>query len=310
MKKKVLAVVLASICVLTVTACGSDEVKQASGVDADVSVTESEGDETVTEEDSESSSTASSVTLEETELYNADGITVTATGYSGGIFDAEVSLTITNETDTNILITADNLVVNGYSLSSSGIYAEVAAGKSSNDSMYLYESELSACGIDTVATIELSIVVSDSDTWETITTGDRITLNTSAADGFTQAVDDSGDVIYDSNDIRVICKGLKEDSVWDGELVIYAENNSDRPISIYSENVSVNGYMEDESFWIDLYQGTKAVGGMYLLDLEDLALESVDDVEEIEFNLVIVDEETWDTIDTTDAITLYFDTEE
>ncbi|MCD8149509.1 MAG: hypothetical protein LUE92_08095 [Clostridiales bacterium] len=311
MRKRILTGILLAALTMAVTACGSSEVKEASGVDADVSVTETEdtvSDGEETEEKNTSSDT--SVTLEETEIYNADGVVVTVTGFDGGLLDEEVNLSITNDSETNILLTTSDLVVNGYMLSSSGLYSEVAAGKAANDSISLYSSDLSACGIDTVATIEFALTISDDDTWETIAESERIVLNTSAADGFTQSVDDSGDVIYDSNDVRVICKGLKEDSIWDGELVIYAENNSDRSVSIYSEDVSVNGYMEDESFWIDLYQGTKAVDGMYLLDLEDLNLESVDDVEEIAFSLVIVDEDTWDTIDTSDVITLSFDAEE
>ena len=43
------------------------------------------------------------------------------------------------------------------------------------------------------------------------------------------------------------------------------------------------------------------------MDLSDLELESIDDVKNIEFNLRIINSETWDEIVTTDVITLNFE---
>jgi hypothetical protein len=46
---------------------------------------------------------------------------------------------------------------------------------------------------------------------------------------------------------------------------------------------------------------------MSMLDLSDLELESIEDIENIEFNLRVVDEETWDDIAITDVLTLNFE---
>ena len=45
---------------------------------------------------------------------------------------------------------------------------------------------------------------------------------------------------------------------------------------------------------------------MYFFDLSDLELESVDDIENVEFSLRVVDANTWDEIDTSDVISLDF----
>ena len=51
---------------------------------------------------------------------------------------------------------------------------------------------------------------------------------------------------------------------------------------------------------------TMAISDMYFFDMSDLELESVDDIENIEFSLRIIDADTWDDIDTSGIISLDF----
>ena len=218
----------------------------------------------------------------------------------------EVKILVENNSTKNVLVTAESVSVNGYMMPYASLYAEVAAGKKANESLSVMTSELDQAGIETVAEMQFYIKVSDADTWDSIASSDLLTLNTSAA-GLEQPVDDSGDVLYEADGIKVVCKGLKQDIIWDGTIVFYMENNSGKPITIYAENVSVNGFMEDASLWSDLRDGTRIVDGLSLMDLSDLELESIDDVKNIEFNLRIINSETWDEIVTTDVITLNFE---
>ena len=59
--------------------------------------------------------------------------------------------------------------------------------------------------------------------------------------------------------------------------------------------------------WSELRDGTRLIDGMYLLDLSDLKLESIEDVENIELNFRIIHSDTWDEIVTTDVISLSFE---
>ena len=161
-------------------------------------------------------------------------------------------------------------------------------------------------GIKTIADVEFYITIQDSETWETIDRSELIKLESSEI-GYEQQVDDSGEVIFDSNGIKIVNKGLKHDSFWDGLLVFYIENNNNQPITVYAENVSVNGFMEDVSMWSDLRANTRMVDGMHLLDLSDLELESIDEIKEVEFNLRIVNGQNWNDIAKTDTITLQFE---
>lgn len=110
-----------------------------------------------------------------------------------------------------------------------------------------------------------------------------------------------------TNGIKIVCKGLKQDIIWDGTVVFYMENNSGKAISIYAENVSVNGFMQDVGLWSDLREETKLIDGMSMIDLSDLEIENIDEIKNIEFNLRVVDAETWQDIVTTDVLTLNFE---
>lgn len=297
-KSKLLLVLLLVLVTVLSTACsnGSADIKQPANVN---------GDSSVTSGADENNSSSVEIAIAETVLYEADGVKVTATGCKDGWMGPEIKLLVENSSEKSVLITTDSVSVNGYMMPFASLYAEVAAGKKANDSILLSNTELEQSGIETIADIQFYIKVSDADTWDSLATSELISLSTSAAP-FQQSVDDAGDVLYDANGIKIVCKGLKQDIIWDGTIVFYMENNSGQPITVYAENVSVNGYMQDAGLWSDLRDGTRIIDGMSLLDLSDLELKSINEVENIEFSLRIINAESWQEIVTTDAITLTF----
>ena len=285
--------------VMTAACSGSDkDITKPAEVSGDSSVTPSDVSGSEDSADAE-------ITIAETVLYEADGVKVTATGYEDGWMGPEVKVLVENNSSKNVLVTAESLSVNGYMMPFASLYAEVAAEKKANERLSIMSSELEQSGIETIAQMQFRIKISDAESWETLATSDLITLNTSAA-GFEQPVDDSGDVLYDANGIRIVCKGLKQDIIWDGNIVFFMENHSGQPITVYAENVSVNGFMQDAGLWSSLREDTRLIDSMSLLDLSDLDLESIDQIENIEFNLRIIHSDTWDEIVTTDVITLNF----
>lgn len=158
--------------------------------------------------------------------------------------------------------------------------------------------------IETIADLQFYIHVVDSDTFEALADSELISLSTSAT-GLEQPVDETGDVLYDENGIKIVRKGLKQDIIWDGTIVFYMANTSGQPITVCAENVSVTP-LQDAGLWSDLRDGARIIDGMSLLDLSDHELESIDEVEEIKFALRIVNSENWKEIVTTDVITLTF----
>lgn len=291
-----LALLLALVMVLATACSAGGEIKPPVNTDPD-----SDASPAV----SNSGNSSKDITIEETVIYEADGIKITATEYVSSWSGPEIKMLIENNSDKDVLITDQMLSVNGYMMSSASLYAEVAAGKKANESLSFYSTDLRQAGIETVADVQFRIDVSELESWDTLALSDLITLQTSAA-GLKQPVDDSGKVIYDSKDIKIVCQGLKQDVLWDGTLVFYIENNSGRDISVYTENVSINGFMEDSSLWSDLRSGTRIVDGLYLTDLSNVELASVDEIKNIEFGLRIVTYDNWDDIDDVDKIALDF----
>lgn len=295
------------IVVIGAASCGgNDDVKKPANVQGDSSVTTpKEDDDTETTAPADEAPTPQQITIEETVIYDAHGITITATGIEDSLFGQEISLNIVNDSAKNVTVSSRDLSVNGYMMDTTGFYAQVAAGKKAIEDLTLYSSELNEAGIETVAKIEFIVHVSDSDTYDDIDDSDLVCLSTSAADSFVQPVDDSGDLVYDDNGIRIICKGLKENVIWDGAVVFLIENTSKEYVTVHAENLSVNGYMVSETLWSDLRPDTRSIEAMYLLTLDEIGLDSVDEVEDIEFSLRIIDDD-WNEIDTTDALRLEF----
>ena len=306
-KSKMLLTLLLALVMVVTTACsGSEDVKAPASVNGDSSVTLNNESADSSSGNKTEDNVVAEITVAETVLYDVDGVKVTATGYEEGWTGPEIKILVENNSDKNVLITSDSVSVNGYMMPFAALYAEVAAGKKANETLSLMSSELDRSGIDVLAELQFYLQIQNPETWETVATSELVTLTTSAAP-YEQPVDDSGDVLFDSNGIRIICKGLKQDIIWDGTVVFYMENNSGKEISIYAENVSVNGFMQDVGLWSDLRPGTKLIDGMSMIDLSDLEIESIDQIENIEFNLRVVDANTWEDIVTTDVLTLNFE---
>lgn len=298
-RRKILPAFLLALVMILSTACSSSEKTQPS-----------DGSSSVAEDDGAFSSVGEipggEITIAETVLYEAAGVTITATGYEESWSGPQIKIVVENDTKQNLLVTVQSLSVNGYMMPTASLYAQVAAGKKTNDAISLLSSELEQAGIDTIANLQFYLKIADSDSYDTLISSDLITLDTSAA-GYQQPVDDSGEVLYEENGIRIISRGLQQSPIWDGTFVFLMENNSGEPITVSAENVSVNGFMEDVSLWSELRDGTRLIDGMYLLDLSDLGLESIEDVESIELNFRIIHSDTWDEIVTTDVISLSFE---
>lgn len=303
--------VLAVVIIAAAVGGGEEDVKKPSEVQGDSSVTAPKEDDTAKatdpadDKDDDEVPTPQEVTIEETVIYAANDITITATGIKDSLFGQEITLQIVNDSDKNVTVSSRDLSVNGYMMDTAGFYGQVAAGKKAIEDLTLYASELNEAGIETIAKIEFSIHVINSDDYDVIDDSDLICLSTSAAEGFVQPVDDSGDLVYDDNGIRVICKGLEDNLIWDGAVVFLIENTSKEYVTVHAENLSVNGYMVSETLWSQLRPDTRSIEAMYLLTLDEIGLDSIDEVEDIEFTLRLVDDD-WNEIDTTDVLRLEF----
>lgn len=245
------------------------------------------------------------VTVEEQVLYDENDIKITATGLEDSMLGTELKLLIENNSSKSITVQAGNANVNGYMVPTM-MSADVASGKKANNSLTFETSGLKDCGIEQIATMEFYFHIFDSESWDEIVDTNVITINTSIADGYVQNYDDSGDILVDTNGIKIVGKGLSaSDSFWGPGLILYIENNSDKNVTIQVRDVSVNGFMVDSSMSEDVVGGKKAISAVQFFST-DLEENGIEDITDVELYFHIFDAESWDTIVDTDVISVKF----
>lgn len=291
--KRMTALILAGIMALCLCACGGEESTSGSEQPtAQVSTKKQDSD----------------ISVEEQVLYDANDIKITATGMDDNWLGTELTLQIENNSSRNITVQARNANVNGYMVSTM-MSADVAAGKKANDALTFETTSLKESGIETMATMEFSFHIFDSDTWDDIVNTDTITVNTSAAEGYTQTYDDSGDVLAEAKGVKIISKGLsKEDSFWGPGLIVYIQNNSNQNVTIQAADVSINGLMVETSMSEDVVAGKRAISAVQFFDT-DLEENGIEQISDLELCFHIFDLESLSTITNTDPIHLTFQEE-
>lgn len=290
---KKLAVLL--LAALLLTACGT-----STGDITTVSSAESAGSA------SSGSSASADVTVAETVLVDESGVKITATGLDMDTFmGPELKVLIENNTDKNLTFQARSASVNGYMIDPS-ISADVAAGKKSNSGISFSSSDLARSGIETIADMEFSFHIFDTESWDAYLDTALISVPTSAAAGYTYTYDDSGEVLYDADGIRITAKGLSDDNILGTDLLICIHNGTDKSITVQARDTSVNGYMLSPTLSEEVTSGKYSVTGMtfFSSDLED---NSITDITDIETSFHIFDTDTWDTVVDTDIAAIKFD---
>ncbi len=312
MKKKLLTLLLATSLSLSLYACGGDDSstnEEPETTDETEDVSEETNEETAVESSEESTEESeeaapTEVSLEQQEVYNENGIVVTVTGLEiDSIWGTEISVLIENNSDQNITVQPRYGSVNGYMMDFQ-MSCDVAVEKKANDIISIYAEDLEKSGVDTISNIEFSLTIFDTDTWDGIADTDTISLTTNVSD-YVQEYDDSGEVIYDENGIKIVSKGIVEDEIWGPEVILYIENNTDSNITVQPRNTSVNGFMVDGSMSSDIISGKKIVDEISFYT-EDLEANNITEFENFEVSFAILDIDTWEDIATTNAITISF----
>lgn len=111
-------------------------------------------------------------------IHEADGVSVYYMENTGGswISDDGLKFFIKNDTDKNVVVSSEDVSINDFSMKYTSLYAEVEAGKKTNDVMDLYSSELEENGIDKVEKVEFKLKCYDRDSFDDIWNTDPITI--------------------------------------------------------------------------------------------------------------------------------------
>lgn len=299
MKKRtnLLALVL-SITAITFTLFGcSSDTGQKKSIAAPGSATETGGGA----ESSGTNGAGADESINEQVLVDQDGIKITATEYvTDSIWGDGIKLLVENNSANDYTIGCDALIVNDYMITDL-FSADVAAGKKSNEVMYLSSTELKAAGIDTVGQIEMYFHAYDSN-WDNLFKNVYSKLETSEFANMDTTPNDEGQELYNANGVRIVGKTVDENSFWGTAILLYIENTSGQNVGINVDNMSINGYMMTPLFSTTVYDGKKSIDDITIMS-SDLEANGITSVDQVELKFHIYNAESYDTIADSDAIT-------
>lgn len=277
--KKILTIfVICTFCLMALASGSKD-------VDESKTITKNEEIEVENEQQESTKEETSTPTIEEQVLVENSGIKITAKEISENWLGPELKILIENDSDKNVTVSLDAIAVNDYMVSA-WLYEDVSAGKKSNATFDIYSSTLNDAGITNIGKIDLYFRITNSDTYSTIYESDEIEIKTSLYDQMDSEVNDIGTEMVNQNGIRIIGKGVANDSIWGDGIVLYIENNSNNSILVSADNLSVNGYMVTSFLYSTVKPNKKAIESIILSssDLEDNDIKSI---EEFTLNLEV-----------------------
>lgn len=239
------------------------------------------------------------VTVEETVLYNENDVTVTVTGLSSGFMGQEIKLRIENNSDKNVALSGSRFIVNGVMVSGN-MHIDAAAGKKSNDTLVLYNSDLELAGIEHIATFRTyGANLIDTDTYKTIADV-TLEVRTSIADTYEQAIDDSGDVLFQQDGITVIAKQIS-DNLLGKAVILMVKNETGKDIYFNADNASVNGYTVTTLVYDQIAKDTIGFVSIDLLSSE-LEENEITTIEEVTFTVKVMDADSLKEITSSDEL--------
>lgn len=316
MLKKILAMLLAFVMMLSLTACGGNEP-----TDNDAEPDGGKKQERVTEEPKETEEPEEpeeperdkfdefkqTATIEETILYDDKDIVITAKDLTYEYSGVTLNVQLENNRDEDLEFSSGSCnSVNGYTLSVGNLYCDVASGKKTNEEMYFSYNEMRLHGIYELAELGLQFTVADDDDFELNT--DSIILKTSAFDSYTfnpkgfqdAVISDAAKgefeysvdffdtkELYNSSGISLVSQTIVTTD--DGQqLFLEFANDSSEPVVVSINRIAENGLVLNSGCWTweMLSPSTHRVFSMDLI--EDQYREALGITEIVSFSFDVV----------------------
>ena len=297
--KKVMVIILALSLVFSLCACGGSSTQKPINADDGSQQSSTSGQPSVPEESDAPEETA--VTIENAVLLDQDGLVITAKELvDDSIWGMGVKVLVENNSEKNLGVQCNSIIVNNYMITDL-FSCSVAAGKKSNETIYLSSSGLEAAGITTISDIVISFHVFDSDSYSTLFDTAEIEIKTSAYRTVEQVVMDDGKELFNQDGIRIVGRFVEEDSFWGAGVLLFIENGYGENIIVQCDNMSINGFMVTPYFSCTVNSGRMALSDITIMS-SDLEENDIETVEDIELVFKIINPDTYQTIVETEPI--------
>lgn len=317
--KKVIAILLCMLLLLSLTACGEDvekafnsltkkpEQDQAAAqpettdeeVSAEPAVEPAEPEAPVEEETPTAPSGNAAfdpITVEDNE---ACLIQITGAGWDEwGDYTLEVYME-NKSADTTYMFSVDTAAVNGLEVDPF-FASELAPGKKANEEVSFSASDLTDAGITDPTDILMHFRVYDSDNWDADDVvnfwGNFYPQGEENATVFERPAQSTDQVLVDNDSCTIIVTGFEMDEFWGYTANLYLINKTNTTLMFSADDVSVNGFMLDP-FYATTVAPQCAKFSSMSWDEEDLQNNGIEQVSEIELTFTVYDDENWDAED-------------
>ena len=327
--KKIFALALCIIMLLSMVACGSQE--QANTSDDTISHTDSNESNTLESESTESNDSADSlesdivdsetiesdspeldttkdetvdsqnqITFEELMVVDNNECTVKITGIDQDKWGYSLNVYLENKSsDKNYMFSVKNAAINGVECDPF-FASEVASGKKANKEIDFSDSTLEKNQITDITDIELTFRVYDSDDWSADSVAEETVhvypYGEENAVSFVREPQSSDNIIIDNEYVTAIVTGYENDDIWGYTANLFLVNKSDKEIMFTVDDASVNGFMVDPFYSTSVMPGKCKFSSMSWSDTT-LEENGITDIEEIEFIFRAYDSDDWSADD-------------
>lgn len=306
MKNKYMIFMLIGALVIgSLTGCQTRSDQQSAGEiitgDDPENIPEEESDSTgnMLSGDTAPDSSDPEVPMTEQTVLEYEGVTVKAISWDSD--KASLKIQAQNSSDRDYIIQFSNTSINNYMMEpifSMNINANSQAEKNAE----FNPSDLSECGIENVALIQMRVNLLDAISFDTLYSTDYITVQTGASmDDKTN--DESGNLLYDQDGLKLISRGFVDDPEWGKLWKVYISNDTGKDLVIYAPTVTLNGNTLDVLFSVTVPAGKRAIGTMTIFQ-EDIDTYQINNIESATVTLQLQNPETFETLRTIDDVPL------
>lgn len=285
--KKCISLILMGLLTFSLMACGSSKDSEETG-DAPQKTQQTAAEDAqkddAQEDDAEETGEADAselttdmfdktASIEETVMYEGDGLKITATGLTFSNYSVDLELLVENSSSKNLSVVSGSLssscnAVNGYMIEAGYLNCDVAAGKSTNASVSFGYEALMLYGINEVADIEVGFDISDEE-YNHVYTGPCQVLTSShdahdyTVDTYPQTITSqaamntfgyemtcfSEDSLYEQNGVKLLSSGIMVNQNGEALLLLELENTTDQQVYLTTSSIALNGLLAYSSDW-------------------------------------------------------------
>lgn len=239
-------------------------------------------------------------------LVNNENCTVIVTGFDPeNMWGYTMNLYILNKTDKNLTFSMNDVTVNDLMLDP-WWSMEVAAGKRSHSPVVWMGTEMTDYNIGDVTKISFALTAMDWSDWESVDLAGVSTtiypMGEEAAASYQRPAQDTDIILLDNEYVTVTVTGIDAEGLLGYTVMLYVQSKSDIALRVDADDVSVNGFILDPYWAVELIPGKSTYSSMSWF-AGDLEFNGITTVETITMTLKVYDEEAWEPF-TSDTVTI------